>query len=205
METKEREFRNFTVSEIRAATAEDGQKKISGYAAVFNELSDDLGGFKEKVAPGAFTATLEKDDIRSLWNHNSDYPLGRVKARTLSVSQDLRGLKFEINPPDTQYARDLLVSIERGDVNQMSFSFFTDDDNWENVNGVYIRTLLAVTLLEVSPVTFPAYPQTSAVVRSKIAELNQADQAVDPEASVKAAAQVRAAIRKRNLQILNYR
>jgi len=197
-----KEIRNFVISEIRANAGDDGVRKISGYAAVFNSESEDLGGFVEKIAPGAFTNSLLADDIRSLWNHNSDFPLGRVKARTLSLAEDLKGLKFEIIPPDTQYARDLLTSIERGDVDQMSFGFYTKNDDWERVGNKIVRTLLDVQLLEVSPVTFPAYPQTSAAVRSRLDEFAHADQVVDHEAEVKAA-QVRNANRKRKLQLLN--
>ncbi len=196
-----KEIRNFTVSEIRAAAGEDGVKKISGYAAVFNQPSKDLGGFIERIAPGAFTHTLQADDIRSLWNHNADYPLGRVRAKTLSLYEDMKGLAFMILPPDTQYARDLLVSIERGDVDSMSFGFYTMNDNWERVGDTIVRTLLEVQLLEVSPVTFPAYPQTSAAVRSKLEEFTQGNQVVAHEAGVQIA-QVRNANRKRKIQLL---
>jgi HK97 family phage prohead protease len=195
-----REIRNYIVNEIRAGAGEDGVKKISGYAAVFNQPSEDLGGFVEKIAPGAFAQSLVADDVRSLWNHNADYPLGRVKARTLSLSEDLKGLKFEIIPPDTQYARDLIVSIERGDVDSMSFGFYTLNDNWERVGDTIIRTLLEVQLLEVSPVTFPAYPQTSAAVRSKLDEFTQGNQVVANEAEARLA-QVRRESRKRKLQL----
>ncbi|MHC1739732.1 MAG: HK97 family phage prohead protease [Anaerolineaceae bacterium] len=197
-----KEIRNFTASEIRSTTGDDGKKKIEGYAAVFNQLSDDLGGFREQIAQGAFTKTLKSADVRGLWNHNSDYPLGRTKAKTLTLSEDNEGLKFSIIPPDTQYARDLLVSIERGDVDQMSFGFMVNLDKWELVNGEYIRTLLEVELFDVSPVTYPAYPQTSAAVRSKLEEFTHANQVVPQEASEAAEAQARNANRKRKLQIL---
>ncbi len=195
-----REVRNYVVSEIRAGASDDGIKKISGYAAVFNQPSEDLGGFVEKISPGAFAQTLVADDIRSLWNHNADYPLGRVKARTLTLSEDLKGLKFEILPPDTQYARDLITSIERGDVDSMSFGFMTINDNWDRVGDTIVRTLLEVQLFEVSPVTFPAYPQTSAAVRSKLDEFTLGNQVVAKEAEARIA-QVRTASRKRKLQI----
>lgn len=197
-----KEIRNFTASELRSLTADDGQKKIEGYAAVFNQWSEDLGGFRERIADGAFTNTLKTADVRALWNHNADYPLGRVKAGTLSLSEDSRGLKFSIIPPDTQYARDLMTSIERGDVDQMSFGFWTIDDKWEKLDGKWVRTLLEVELFDVSPVTYPAYPQTSAAVRSKLEEFTQEDQVVDPGASEKSA-QVRNRNRKRKLQILS--
>ena len=157
------EMRAFTIEDLRM---EDGeQPTISGYAAVFNQRSLDLGGFVEEIAPGAF-ANLE-DDIRSLWNHNADFPLGRTTAGTLALRVDEVGLRFTLTPPNTQYARDLLVSMRRGDVNQMSFGFRTVRDSWETLDErTELRRLLQLRLREVSPVTFPAYPQTSAMVRS---------------------------------------
>lgn len=158
------EIRAFNVDEFRIEDR-DGQPVVSGYAAVFNQRSVDLGGFVEEIAPGAFT-NLE-DDIRALWNHNADKPLGRTSAGTLSVIQDDVGLRFEFILPDTSYGRDLRVSMERGDVNQMSFGFRTNRDRWETLDeSRELRTLLELRLREVSPVTFPAYPQTTAQLRN---------------------------------------
>lgn len=163
-------------AEVRAAG--DGKPAmISGYAARFNELSVVLYGmFRERIAPGAFTETLASDDIRSLWNHNADYVLGRNKNGTLRLREDDTGLFMEVDPPDTQAGRDALISVARGDVSQQSFMFDVqpDGDDWyEDAEGQIIRTLKRVRLYEVSPVTFPAYPQTSAEARdeNKLAEL----------------------------------
>lgn len=180
----------------------DGQPEIAGHAAVFNELSEDLGGFYERIQPGAFASTLQSADVRALWNHNPDYPLGRMKAGTLALAEDEHGLAFTIQPPETQYARDLLVSMRRGDVDQMSFGFRTIRDRWEQTGGQIIRTLLEVELFDVSPVTYPAYPQTSAQVRSQLEAFTHDAQA-GAEASEKAAAQARIANRKRKLHILS--
>lgn len=149
--------------------AEEGQRpQIRGYAAVFDVLSEDLGGFRERIARGAF-AGAENHDVRALWNHNSDYVLGRTVSGTLRLIEDETGLRVVIDPPDTQWARDALVSIQRGDVSQMSFGFIALDDTWETRDdGTLIRTLRKVRLFDVSPVTFPAYPQTSVAVRSKL-------------------------------------
>ena len=160
------ERRNFQVNELRAITNADGLRKITGYAAVFEKLSDDLGWFREKIQPGAFAETIGADDIRALWNHDSNFPLGRNKSGTLTLSEDDHGLKIEIDPPDTQWARDLMTSIDRGDVDQMSFGFQTLSDKWEMVEGEDIRTLIKVRLFDVSPVTFPAYPDTEVGLRS---------------------------------------
>ena len=160
------ERRNFNLSELRAITDEKGLRKISGYAAVFNSVSEELSWFKEKIEPGAFGESIGTDDIRALWNHDSNYVLGRNKSGSLMLVEDQHGLKIEIDPPDTQWARDLMVSIDRGDVSQMSFGFQTITDKWEMSEGVDMRTLLKVRLFDVSPVTFPAYPDTEVGLRS---------------------------------------
>lgn len=144
----------------------DDKKKIRGYAAVFNQWSEDLGGFREKIRQGAFAKTIKEADVRALFNHDPNYVLGRNKAGTLSLSEDDKGLAIEVDPPDTQWARDLLVSIDRGDINQMSFGFSTIKDEWAGKDGDTTRELVEVKLYDVSPVTYPAYPQTSVGVRS---------------------------------------
>jgi HK97 family phage prohead protease len=161
-----RERRIFTV-EIRAA--KDGLRTITGHAAVFNKDSEPMWGFVERVAPGAFTQTIKEDDVRALFNHDPNIVLGRNTAKTLRLSEDKQGLSVEIDPPDTQAARDLLVSIERGDISQMSFGFITRKESWQysdDGKGPNIRTLEDVQLFDVSPVTFPAYPDTDVSVRS---------------------------------------
>jgi hypothetical protein len=165
----ELERRTFDVSELRVERREDAPPKITGHAAVFGQLSEDLGGFREQIAAGAFAEAIETDDVRALWNHNPDIVLGRNRAKTLILTEDTRGLAIEIIPPDTQAARDLMVSMERGDVTQMSFGFTVrpNGQNWaKDDEGRYIRTLTKVRLFDVSPVTFPAYPQTDVAVRS---------------------------------------
>lgn len=163
METNER--RSFALVELRVERDDDDEAvKITGHAAVFNKLSEDLGGFREKIAPGAFKDALDAD-VRALWNHDRSVVLGRTKSGTLRLKEDKVGLQVEIDPPDTQAARDLITLMERGDVDQMSFGFRTVDDVWEKVDGENIRTLKKVELIDVSPVTFPAYPQTDVAVR----------------------------------------
>jgi uncharacterized protein len=160
------ERRNFPVQELRAISDENGLRKITGYAAVFDSLSEDLGGFREKIDKGAFKETIKNDDIRALKNHNDDYVLGRNKSGTLALSEDTHGLKIDIVPPDAQWAKDLMVSMDRGDIDQMSFGFQTISDRWETKDKEEVRTLEEVKLFDVSPVTFPAYPDTSVALRS---------------------------------------
>lgn len=160
------ERRNFPIKELRAITDDKGLRHIVGYAAVFNSLSEDLGGFREKIDPGAFAKTIGADDVRALWNHDSNYVLGRNKSGTLTISEDQRGLQIDCVPPDAQWAKDLMISIDRGDVDQMSFGFRTIAQRWEGEYPEEIRTLMEVQLYDVSPVTFPAYPDTEVGLRS---------------------------------------
>ena len=161
------EFRAFEVSQLEIRAEEGKPKKIAGYAAVFETLSEPMFGFREKVSPGAFAETISADDIRALWNHDPNYILGRNRAGTLVLAEDERGLKIEISPPDTQWARDLITSIERRDVSQMSFGFQTLKDMWDEEDPQNVtRTLIKVRLYDVSPVTYPAYPSTSVNARS---------------------------------------
>ena len=167
MPVNDREYRTYNaLIEIRANEGQE-VRKIRGHAAVFNEIAGDPLMFLEQIAPGAFADSIGKDDVRALWNHNPDYVLGRNKAGTLSLSEDDRGLAIEINPPDTQWARDLMHSIDRGDVSQMSFGFRVLDQTWEVRDGIDIRTLKKVELWDVSPVTFPFYEGTDVALRSK--------------------------------------
>jgi HK97 family phage prohead protease len=156
--------------EIRAGgTAQESAGKFSGYAAVFGPLSNDLGGFVERIDPAAFDASLKggKRDIRALFDHSTDKLLGRQSNGTLALSVDERGLRVEIDPPDgVSYVNDIRKLIARGDINQMSFGFYTDEDSWDfGTDGLAIRTLKKVTLVEVSIVSIPAYNDTSIGLR----------------------------------------
>lgn len=164
-----KEVRNYPITEIRVQRDKDKPPQIVGYAAVFNSWSEDLGGFREKIAPGAFKSSISAGaDVRALYNHDPNYVLGRTKSGTLDLSEDKKGLRIVNSPPDTQWARDLQTSIDRGDIDQMSFGFVTRADQWEEdkETGKVTRTLLEVDLVDVSPVTFPAYPDTTVAVRS---------------------------------------
>ncbi len=163
---KETRFLETAELEIRA----DGDKPcIRGYASVFNSPSLDLGGFREIVLPGAFRASLESgDDCLGTFNHDPDKLLGRRSSATLRLSEDARGLRFEIDPPDTSYARDLAESMKRGDVKGASFGFTVNKDgqDWKTEDGQRVRYLRSVRLLDVAVVTEPAYRDAAAVIRS---------------------------------------
>ena len=161
--------RRFTGNcELRAIAPEvGGRAKIIGHAAVFNSLSEELWGFREKISPGAFKPALDKSDIRALLNHDPNFVLGRTKNGTLRVLEDETGLAVEIDPPETAWADDLLVSIGRGDISQMSFAFRVGEESWDTVAGANIRTILSFDeIFDVSPVTYPAYPATDVALRS---------------------------------------
>jgi HK97 family phage prohead protease len=172
-----REERCADVTELRVQPKdENGQSVIEGHAAIFDSLSQDLGfmfPFKERINKGAFKTSLEKDDIRALWNHDANYVLGRNKAGTLELTETNKGLRVRIHPPDTQWARDLTESIRRGDVTQMSFGFVVEKETWSVEGKEDIRTLEKVKLYDVSPVTFPAYLDTDVGVRSAMERYNK--------------------------------
>ena len=164
---KKTERRTFTVRDIEARQAEDGTMRMAGYAAVFNEASLPLP-FIEKIAPGAFSKTLqETPDVRLLANHEG-LPMARTKNGTMRLYEDEVGLYFEAELANTQEARDLYTLVARGDVDQMSFAFRVIRQNWSKDRTE--RTLTEVSLADgdVSIVTYPAYPATSVEAREAI-------------------------------------
>lgn len=150
--------------ELRAGK---GAGKVGGYAAVFDQTTD-LGWMgKERLASSSFDAVLADPatDVRALWNHDAQYLLGRQLAGTLRVSTDSHGLEYEADLPDTQYARDLRALVERGDLDGASFAFVPGDWAWDE--GQDTRTHTSVRrLVDVAPVTFPAYEGASTEARS---------------------------------------
>ncbi len=173
----ETERRTFEIDGLEVRALEDGAPLIAGYAVVFNSLSEvmvDARGrkFRERIAPGTFDRVLSgAPDVRALWNHNADLPLGRTRNNTLRVTKDGQGLRIELQPPATTWGTDAVTSIRRGDVSGMSFAFAVngqEGDLWEKAgaDGVATRTIVDADLYEVSPVTFPAYPATQVMVRS---------------------------------------
>lgn len=164
---QEIERRTCRFGEIR--TVMDGKTpKIVGHAIVFDSLSEDLGGFRECVKDDVI---IHGGDVHALLNHNPDFVLGRSTNGTLRYWKDSQGLAVEINPPATQWAKDLLVSIGRGDVSQMSFGFRCIADEWSRQDGHQVRTLKEIELYDVSPVTYPAYPETDLAARRRAASM----------------------------------
>lgn len=150
----------------------NGNSYIEGYAAVFDKRSQNLGGFVEVVTRSAFTKTLNEADVRGLYNHDPNMVLGRSRSGTLELVTDTRGLHYRILAPGTTYANDLLIIMDRGDVDQSSFAFYKIDDRWAlNDQSFPERSLLEVGLVDVSPVTYPAYLEaTSSVTREAAIE-----------------------------------
>ena len=153
--------------EFEVRQAANGTWQFRGYAAVFNSDSEPLP-FTERILPGAFDRTLRsRNNIKMYLNHDSTLVLGSTRAKTVRLSTDSKGLLTDADLPDTSYARDLVVMMERGDVDSMSFGFSVprNGDRWSEDGTV--RELREVRLHEVSVVTgFPAYRATSATLRS---------------------------------------
>jgi hypothetical protein len=163
--------RRFLSSPVRSDSTNG--RKISGYAAKFGTRSEDLGGFRETLAPGCFDRALsERQDVRACFNHDPSKILGRVKNGTLVLSQDSIGLRFSVEVAETSYGDDLLASVRRGDVDQCSFAFNCLEDDWDDetdpeTGETYaLRTVRNLDLLDVSAVTYPAYQDTSVVARN---------------------------------------
>jgi hypothetical protein len=158
------------VGEVRM----DGETgKICGYAAVFDTPTELWPGFREVIRPGAFSKTLREADVRALFNHDPNLVLGRNTSGTLKLWEDARGLVYEIDPPNTELGRSLVESLRRGDISQSSFGFWVIKERRleDAAAGVITRELLEVELQDVSPVTFPAYEETQAMVRSAREEI----------------------------------
>ena len=164
------EKRSFPVEEFRVIDDGGDPPKIVGYAAVFDKLSELMWGIQEKIAPGAFKNALKKSDARALFNHDPNIVLGRKSAKTLTLKEDDKGLYMKVSPPDTAYVRDVVLTpIKRGDIKEQSFAFSVKKDRWEEDHDkkLVTRTILEIAeLYDVSPVTYPAYPDTTVAVRS---------------------------------------
>ncbi len=151
--------------ELRAVSS----NKLTGYAAVFNKLSQDLGGFVEQIRAGAFANSLsDREPIRALYEHDDNKLLGSTRSGTLKLFEDHDGLRFELDLPATSYAQDLGVLVQRGDIAGMSFGFTVPQggDNWEVRSGVLTRDLIDIRLREITVTANPAYLDTSVAVRS---------------------------------------
>lgn len=146
--------------------------RITGYASTFNERAD-IGPYYEIIAETAFDAVLAdpQTDVRAFLDHDSGKLLGRQSSGTLRLSTDSRGLHFEVNLPDTSAGRDARELISRGDLTGVSFGFQAGQESWDTYEGRDLRRHVSIArLIEISPVSIPAYQGTSVALRSKPAE-----------------------------------
>lgn len=161
-----REVRCIDIENIEVRESEKGNK-ITGYALKWNKLSEEMQGFREKFDKGAFSESISKNNVLAFWNHNRDVILGSTRAKTLSLTEDQKGLKFDIEMPDTTAANDLRKLIKRGDVKGVSFGFMSNVEEWDTDTEPYTRTIKKAELFEISPTHSPAYPQTWVSARNK--------------------------------------
>jgi len=162
-----KEKRSLTlVPEIRAKNSEDEPSKIVGYAVKWGQRSNTIGyyyKFEERFEKGAFFDAINGDVIAA-WNHDWNEILGRSTSGTLLLEEDDIGLRYEITMPS--WADKYVETVQRGDVTGSSFTFVPEVEEWDETNEIALRTIKKAKLYEVSPVIFPAYPQSEAGVRS---------------------------------------
>ena len=163
----------YIVNEFESRTLDGSKAQISGYASIFDKASQVLGGgFVEKIQKGAFGKTLQergtqtsRDDIKALFNHSTDLVLGSKRAGTLRLSEDSKGLHYEVDLDlDITHHRSAFKMIERGDVTNSSFGFDVIEERWsvpENSDDPVLREVLETRLYEVSPTPFPAYQDST--------------------------------------------
>ena len=155
---------------VRAEGEDKGDKLvIEGYAALFDVETELYDGLYEKIDRGAFDEVLKESDCRCLFNHRADNILGREGAKTLELSVDDKGLKYRCELSDAPLSRQVYEAVKREDVSQSSFSFLMGEDNWNRRgDDDVVRTILRVDeLVDVAPVTFPAYGDTSVATRAQ--------------------------------------
>ena len=160
-----REKRTYKI-ELRA---EPDSRMVEGYAALYDSLSKDLGGFQERLSPGAFGDTDMSETV-ALFNHDYNFPLASRNNNSLEITHDDKGIRYRFEMPNTSYGNDLLELMRSGIVSQSSFAFTVnyDDTEWEKrEDGTHVRHIKKIKkLYDVSPVTSPAYADTTAAVRS---------------------------------------
>jgi len=169
----ERRFATATL-EFRDTSDVTSPGTIVGYPIRWGTISHDLGGFRERIARGAFDDTLRSGaDVRALFNHDTNMVLGRIANKTLALRDDPSGLKMACLLPDTSVGRDLAALIKRGDIAKMSFAFKCESEDWNDESDpedpsskIAVRTIRAAKLFDVSPVTSPAYESTSVQMSS---------------------------------------
>lgn len=159
--------------EWRESGSGKGEMTVAGHAAVFNRLSLDLGGFREKIAPDAFNNVLDRaPDVHLVWDHDTSLVLARTRNKTLDLRVDPLGLHFWARVAPTSYAEDLRILMERGDIDQASFAFTVAEDEWHiDEDEEITRTITRVAdLYDVTITAQGAYPQTDSSLRSLLQE-----------------------------------
>lgn len=165
---------------------QDGQK-IVGYAAVYNSLSENFGGWRERILPGAFNRSIADGHlIRALVNHDGAQVLGHTHNNRLKLNPDENGLAIEIDPVETSYGKDAIINLQEDNINKMSFAMICRKENWVEEDGLEIREIVDVDLFEVSILTVdPAFPDTSVGLR--MLEEYKASKRYEAELKAKAA------------------
>ncbi|PPG25980.1 HK97 family phage prohead protease [Pseudoclavibacter sp. RFBG4] len=180
MRTLER--RAFDLSEIQIRAANEGEQRLhfTGRAVVYDQLSADLGGWQEVIKPGAASRSLESNpDVRFLLNHDANKLLARTTSGTLRLTEDSEGVLVDADMANVSYARDLAELLERGDLTQMSFGFWVTRDEWNG--SLHVVREFDFDGGDVAAVTYPAYPQTSAELRSIAAAHLERDKPAAPQ------------------------
>lgn len=178
------------VSDV-AFTLDGGKPRIDAQAILYDSWSVDLGGFRERIMPGAVKLD---NDLLALFDHATDKVLGRSSAGTMTARQDDTGVNFTAYPPNTTWAQDLRVSMERGDIKGCSFRMLVDKDAWYVQDGQVLRDVLECRVTELTVTSMPAYPETTAEARSQAKAL--------ATAPAKVQARVGKEVSDANLQVL---
>ena len=174
MEMKKKEIRTFDITNLSTRdVTENNSRIVTGYAAVFNSRALLWEGLEEVISPGAFSRALSNSDVRCLFDHDWGKVLGRTKSGTLRLEEDERGLKFEVELPNTTDANNLIESMSRGDIDQCSFGFIPTEETWDYNADPVLRTVNEVELFEVSIVSLPAYEDTEATLTRSKQEIQQ--------------------------------
>lgn len=188
-------------TEVRAVEV-DGSPHIVGKSPVFSKLSEDLGGWREVIEPTAFDSVMASSpDVRGRFDH--DLVLGRTKSGTLNLIKESDGISYDITiNPDDPEAMAAFARVKRGDVDGASFMFIVDDDRWEkDASGEIVRHVItAAALLDVGPVAYPAYPDATAAIRSRIKQFQEQPA---PSAAEAAEVQARQKARSRTLDLIS--
>ena len=135
---------------VHEGGGDDDPPTVGGLAVPYDDWTQEVYGFSERFAQGAFRRSLVEDDQRVIFNHNSDMVIGRRSAKTATLRETDRGVEYQAQPPKTSWAADLIVSIRRGDITGNSFGFYVEnreDAEWEEKDGILWRTVLRARLV----------------------------------------------------------